>query len=219
MVAHPGLVALCFGVGLLLAVVIAHLLATRDARPQPGGVWTAGERPFFLVTPVAGAEFDFLDVQVFTDAAMSERADLRDFASRPLADVLSVAGRFDLPPEVAKPAQAVGENWLPESSTPVRTVTISCVGWPWRCLHATWIDDPQLTISTPARWPVPAYRPLWKGLAADAAVFATLPLTGVLAWRQGRGFARRRRGGCPRCGYDLSGQASAGCPECGWNRT
>ena len=29
---------------------------------------------------------------------------------------------------------------------------------------------------------------------------------------------RRRRGRCPRCGYDLRGNLVAGCSECGWNR-
>jgi hypothetical protein len=29
---------------------------------------------------------------------------------------------------------------------------------------------------------------------------------------------RRRRGRCPRCGYDLRGALENGCPECGWNR-
>jgi hypothetical protein len=29
---------------------------------------------------------------------------------------------------------------------------------------------------------------------------------------------RRRRGRCPRCGYDLRGSLAAGCSECGWGR-
>jgi hypothetical protein len=29
---------------------------------------------------------------------------------------------------------------------------------------------------------------------------------------------RRRRGRCPRCGYDLQHDLASGCPECGWGR-
>lgn len=33
-----------------------------------------------------------------------------------------------------------------------------------------------------------------------------------------RATRRRRRGHCPKCGYDLRHALDAGCPECGWNR-
>ena len=58
-------------------------------------------------------------------------------------------------------------------------------------------------------------RPLWPGFAANTLVFA-------VGWwvLLGGGFfraaLRRRRGLCPRCGYDRAGLAEvAGCPECG----
>lgn len=69
-----------------------------------------------------------------------------------------------------------------------------------------------------------AFRPLWPGLAINAALYAVLLwlLRIPLSWAAGligRGVRRirRRRGLCVGCGYDLRGRDSAGgvCPECG----
>ena len=52
--------------------------------------------------------------------------------------------------------------------------------------------------------------------AYPAALFAILPATGLV--RRFRSHRRRRRGRsglCPRCGYDLTANASGVCPECG----
>jgi len=60
-----------------------------------------------------------------------------------------------------------------------------------------------------------AFRPLWLGMAANTALYATVmfvSLTGAAAVRRRW---RRRRGRCTLCGYDLRGTASAVCPECG----
>lgn len=48
--------------------------------------------------------------------------------------------------------------------------------------------------------------PLWIPL-----VVIGVP-AGLLWWR---GYRRPRRGHCPRCGYDLTGNVSGRCPECG----
>ena len=56
------------------------------------------------------------------------------------------------------------------------------------------------------------------GLALNSALYG-LPFFGLFnigAFR--RASRRRRRGHCPRCGYDLRHDLASGCPECGWNR-
>ena len=55
--------------------------------------------------------------------------------------------------------------------------------------------------------------PIWSGLVADIAIFAS---GGAMVWsaRLGlRAHRRRRRGQCTACGYALTDQPS--CPECG----
>lgn len=51
--------------------------------------------------------------------------------------------------------------------------------------------------------------PFW----APAAVFSLL--AAALWWRPLRTAARRRRGACTACGYDLRALPAATCPECG----
>jgi len=62
-------------------------------------------------------------------------------------------------------------------------------------------------------------RPIWPGLVLNTLLYA------LVLWLLYRGsfvlrrHIRRKRGRCPKCGYDLRGQLpGAGCPECGWNR-
>jgi hypothetical protein len=52
-------------------------------------------------------------------------------------------------------------------------------------------------------------------LAALAGGFAVAGVKFVLAARAALPAERRRRGLCPSCGYDLTGNASGVCPECG----
>ncbi len=60
--------------------------------------------------------------------------------------------------------------------------------------------------------------PIWRGLAVDTAVWAGawLALWEGAWWA--RRSARRRRGRCLDCAYDLRGALTGGCPECGWGR-
>ncbi len=52
------------------------------------------------------------------------------------------------------------------------------------------------------------YLPLWMPIPVLLAV------SGLLYWRDRR---RSRRGCCPACGYDLTGNTTGVCPECGWS--
>lgn len=57
--------------------------------------------------------------------------------------------------------------------------------------------------------------PLRPGIAINSACYAEvlwLPVCTVIALRR---LAWRRRGLCPRCGYDLRGGDHPACPECG----
>ena len=105
-------------------------------------------------------------------------------------------------------------------------VATSGYGLPWACVmsFSKWPASGAVesvgVFTTPlvlgplggVRLPV---RPIWVGLAADAAVFGSgwwLLLAGSGGLRRAR---RRRRGQCVGCGYDLAGNASGACPECG----
>ncbi len=87
---------------------------------------------------------------------------------------------------------------------PAGIVTRCQFWWPWN--DPVWASkapsDPGFTVS-----PI--------GLLIDALVFAGLLwllvfAPGVLRW-----YRRRRRGLCPECAYNLTGNVSGACPECG----
>jgi hypothetical protein len=102
-------------------------------------------------------------------------------------------------------------------------------GWPCRCVWCVW-EAPELTelgagvkrVLIPRRPSTEAlvipYWFLWPGLAADSAFYATVVASLYFGPTAVRGVLRRRRGRCPRCGYDLKHNLAAGCPECGWGR-
>jgi hypothetical protein len=58
-------------------------------------------------------------------------------------------------------------------------------------------------------------RPIWPGFAIDIALFTMAWLASFVVVTTVRSTARRRRGRCPRCGYDLRHLERAACPECG----
>lgn len=60
--------------------------------------------------------------------------------------------------------------------------------------------------------------PIWRGLAIDTGFYGAgwgvVLIMPVLM----RGLWRKKRGRCPRCGYDVKRDFAAGCHECGWNK-
>lgn len=59
------------------------------------------------------------------------------------------------------------------------------------------------------------YRPIWTGLLVDSFVFASAWWVGLTLLGRARRTARRHRGRCAACGYDLAGNVTGTCPECG----
>lgn len=88
-------------------------------------------------------------------------------------------------------------------------------GWPWRPgfavhrarLFLPWVSPPSIEKLGPSRWHavLPLYVPIV--LLCAVALYPRIP------------FIRRRwrakRGLCPNCGYDVTGNVSGRCPECG----
>jgi len=63
-------------------------------------------------------------------------------------------------------------------------------------------------------------RSIARVLAVLAVLFGlVLVLVGLIGTTIGLPSRRGTPGGCPNCGYDLSGLPERSCPECGWNRT
>ncbi|MDY7109894.1 MAG: hypothetical protein SYC29_14780 [Planctomycetota bacterium] len=62
------------------------------------------------------------------------------------------------------------------------------------------------------------YHPLWVGFALNTLFYGVIIWALLCGSSALRKFIRRKRGRCPKCGYDLRGKHDAGCPECGWNR-
>ncbi|MCK4873483.1 MAG: hypothetical protein KAS72_12215 [Phycisphaerales bacterium] len=121
---------------------------------------------------------------------------------------------------------------------PLHSIETTRVGLPIRCLEgedhlvlqppdSTW-SYLQGAVARPDWLWVPAgvrlpgnivpLSPIWVGLTANSVCYGLLFFLAFLGGKHGRRFARRRRGRCPLCAYDLRGELDAGCPECGWNR-
>ena len=79
------------------------------------------------------------------------------------------------------------------------------------------------------------FSPIWPGFVIDTLFYAAIWFGVFFGFTSAKRAIRRKRGRCPRCGYDLRGGVSVeppprpelgtkaatspGCPECGWNRT
>ncbi len=87
--------------------------------------------------------------------------------------------------------------------------------WPWNdpAWQTTEQSDPALRLY----WPGVILNPIIVG--GGAWLILVVPFFAVPAIRrQITTRIRRKRGHCPKCGYDLRGELDAGCPECGWRR-
>jgi hypothetical protein len=110
-------------------------------------------------------------------------------------------------------------TWRLPGSPSIATETrrIEARGWPLLAMRGELPQKNATTIN-----PFRLIRPIWSGLAPDAALYATLLFLlhqstfGMRRFlREG---SRARRGCCVQCGYDLRFDLAAGCPECGWRR-
>jgi len=153
------------------------------------------------------------------------------------------------PPPYFPALEDVVPSWARRSSVPWLTGDaswpereqeryVSGRGWPliavW-CQYESarserWLLHPRGAIELPwaqsnSEWGIGAlfmalpYRPVWAGLALDAAVYGAawwMVLFGIAGARR---WSRRKRGQCATCAYELRGlPAGTPCPECGTAR-
>jgi len=60
--------------------------------------------------------------------------------------------------------------------------------------------------------------PIWPGFLINTLSYAAIWFTLFFGFGSAKRAIRRKRGRCPRCGYDLRGALENGCSECGWRR-
>lgn len=132
-------------------------------------------------------------------------------------------------------AESSGTTFREAMSAPPLRYLECRFGWPvpslqWHQIERTglvvkrgWsIDLPGLGPITRPLLPAPRRLPLtpvWLGLFFNTALYAAVLGTGMMGLSYvgaARREARRRRGCCPSCAYDLHGDFQSGCPECGW---
>lgn len=138
---------------------------------------------------------------------------------------------------------AGAEPWPLPHQDPSRYVLIS--GWPMPCLYklyrtyetneelasiqrAGWRQNAEgYAVCGGIPWNVPRLGgknhlplfPRWLALGANTAFYSVIWFALLFSPRMVRRALQRRRGVCPRCGYDLHGlPAGAACPECGETR-
>jgi hypothetical protein len=102
--------------------------------------------------------------------------------------------------------------------------TIRVAGAPWPTLRGWEVEivDRQFNpieaasggLVTLASAPIPL-NPIWRGFLASTLLCGAVAWLLWLAPSVTRRALRRRRGACPRCGYDLRGGGQGVCPECG----
>jgi len=106
-------------------------------------------------------------------------------------------------------------------------------GWPWLAMMgrahvvsgpssaAVWEFVNAYELDSPARSRGPRLLPrlpIWPGFLIDTLFYGAIWFAVFFGFASAKRAIRRKRGRCPRCGYDLRGNLSAGCPECGWQR-
>jgi hypothetical protein len=122
------------------------------------------------------------------------------------------------------------------SGEAVGTATLA-YGWPMRCLRCGTTDVKEARVLDGAEYmhvvskewgmiqlgprapsvfsgSIPLV-PILTGLAGNTLLYSAIPLGVLIAIPVIRRAARRRRGSCVGCGYDLRGLGVKKCPECG----
>jgi hypothetical protein len=237
---RPLLLILCLGA--FTAVGVAWACAARKVygldRASAGRLRNpnAGEGVGFITIDrwsVGGATF--LEVNV----ANADDASYAEYQAKPVTPPSShpeQLARGWLRP-IALPWLGGHAPWPGQYDNDMRM--IDARGWPLRCLWSEYrletdanlrvVAVPRGAITIPGKtvrkgwWsPYPVTlpcRPVWRGLLGNTAVYAVAWWGLIILPFNMRWIARRRRGRCPACGYDLKHLLDAGCPECGWNRT
>ncbi len=125
-------------------------------------------------------------------------------------------------------------SWVafpPAPDTTLYNIDTAATGWPWRAMTSqSWVfrNPPDSTsvwreelrgnlelLKLPSGRIILPLRPIWRGLLGDSAVFAAASWILLIGLGSFRGLMRRRRGRCPRCGYDIRNTPPP-CPECGY---
>jgi hypothetical protein len=112
------------------------------------------------------------------------------------------------------------------SGLPFRSMESSYRGWhDWNRPTQTFLEsgirfDPRVMRQDPRQLHsgVLSTKVLWPGFMLNAGLFALALFTARHLPRALRVRARRRRGECTRCGFDLRGLIGGPCPECGRDR-
>ena len=146
----------------------------------------------------------------------------------PVASMPVAAAAEDAPFELRRRRRLSREPHVDASDRPRMSLEYAR-GWPARALWCEYVPDAArpgqwhgaISLRAPTTFPPTAqqltalpFRPIWSSLVVDTAFYATLCGTLMFVGSGFRKAARRRRGACVGCGYDLRGGPRL-CPECG----
>jgi hypothetical protein len=210
----------CLALGVLCSLAIVAGIAVREYRRTSSSYVKETYVARDLAGPMLVESIRFTGLVRWTVDRQAARADGTTWRNLSELDPIALPGWVPAPDPGA--AHGMGADGF---------------GWPWPCMKMesvrllswtapqgnrpeSWGSRSQLrgdfhvrTSRTPPRWIYFPARPIWTGMAANTALFALVPAAAFLAGGARR-WARRRRGRCAWCGYDLRG-VSGRCPECG----
>lgn len=124
-------------------------------------------------------------------------------------------------------------SWVafpPAPDTTLYNIDTAATGWPLRAMTSeSWVfrNPPDSAsvwreelrgnlelLKLPSGRIILPLRPIWLGFLGDTALYAAASWMLLSGLGRLRGVVRRRRGRCPRCGYDIRNTPPP-CPECG----